>query len=78
MQVHCDHEALAGLKEMGFPVADYDGLAIFDPVSIDKIREVFSDPEYKDVVVPDEEKFVDRKKALAWPARIVNVLDDPS
>ena len=77
VQVHCNHEALADLQADGFPVADYDGLAIFDAASTDKIREVFSDQEYKDVVVPDEERFVDRKRVLTWPARIVNVFDDP-
>ena len=53
-------------------------MAIFDAVSFEKISEVFADKEYKDVVIPDEEKFLDRKKAVAWPAQIVDIFDDPS
>ena len=59
-------------------MADYDGLAIFDAVSFDKIREVFEDKEYNEVVVPDEEKFLDRKRALVWPSQIVDIFDDPT
>ena len=66
------------MKGVGFPTADYDGLAIFDAVSIEKIMEIFDDPEYKAQVIPDEENFIDRKKALAWPAEIVSIFSDPS
>ena len=59
-------------------MADYDGIAVFDAVSLEKIMEVFEDSEYKEKVIPDEENFIDRKKVFAFPAEIVSVLSDPS
>ncbi|MCJ1458969.1 hypothetical protein MMC28_009346 [Mycoblastus sanguinarius] len=77
-QAHGNSEALEQLKQVGFPVAEADGMAIFEAVSYEKIFECFTDDEYKKVVVPDEEKFLDRGKSLAFPAGIVNVFDDPT
>ena len=77
-KAHGNSEALEQLKQVGFPVAEADGMAIFEAVSYEKIFECFTDDEYKKVVVPDEEKFLDRGKSLAFPAGIVNVFDDPT
>lgn len=65
-------------QDAGFATTDWDGLAVFDAVSMEKIMEIFGDPEYKEKVIPDEQNFIDHKKALAFPAQIVSVLNDPS
>ena len=62
------------LKALGFNVPDFDGLAVFEAVSYNEILECFTDEEYKRVVVPDEEKFIDRERAIAMPADLVGVI----
>ena len=64
--------------DSGLPCANYDGMAVFDATSMEKIKEVFSDKEYHEVGVPDEEKFVDKQKSVLFPARLVDIFDDPS
>lgn len=58
---------------MGFPVPDFDGMAIFEGESYEKIMEVFTNEEYNRVVVPDEENFLDRKASVAVPLDLVPV-----
>ena len=53
-------------------------MAVFDATSMEKIQEVFADKEYREVVVPDEEKFIDRGRSALFPARLVDIFDDPS
>ncbi|KAL9096540.1 MAG: hypothetical protein Q9163_006431 [Psora crenata] len=77
-QSHCSKEALESMKKGGFPAADFDGLAILEAESFEKIREVFADEEYKNVVGADEDKFMDRKKSLVFPADIVSIFNDPT
>ena len=78
LQVHVDEGVSTKLKEMGLGLLEADGMAIFEAISWDKLLEVFQDQEYQNVVVPDEEKFIDRKKALAFPSSVVPVFDDPT
>lgn len=54
---------------------DFDGLAIFEAESYDKIIEVFTSEEYKKNAIPDEEKFLDRSKIICFPADLVTVID---
>jgi hypothetical protein len=51
------------VKEGGVNPIPYVGLAIFEAESYEKIWEVFTDPEYFRVIVPDEHKFLDREKS---------------
>ena len=53
-------------------------MAIFEAVSWDKLTEVFTDQEYIDKVIPDEEKFLDRSRSQAFPSNMVDVFDDPT
>lgn len=76
--MHTDSPALAKFKEVGLPTTEYDGMAIFEARDWDKIAAVFTDPEYKEKVIPDEEKFVDRARCVALPSKIVNVFDEPT
>ena len=75
MQIHFDRDGDNRVKAMGFPVAEYDGLVIFDAVSYDKISEILVSKEYNEIVVPDEEKFLARKKYVAYPGKIVPVFE---
>ena len=66
------------LKHAGFPVADCDGFASFEGPSYEKIFECFQDEEYLNIVVPDEEKFLDKGRSFAIPVDIVPVFEDPT
>ena len=57
---------------------DADGYAIFEAESYEKIFACFMDDEYKTVVVPDEEKFINREKSMAFPSGLVSVIDKPT
>ncbi|KAF7979984.1 hypothetical protein HWV62_43836 [Athelia sp. TMB] len=43
------------------PLAQWDGMVIFEGESFEKIMAVFSSAEYTAKVAPDEEEFLDRK-----------------
>ena len=66
------------MTDAGWPHMDCDGMAIFEASSYQKIFEVFMDDDYKKIVVPDEEKFLDKSKSLAFPADVISVFDDPT
>lgn len=66
------------MKELGLAVVECDGIAIFEAPSYEKIFECFSDDDYKKVIVPDEEKFLDRSRTVAFPMDIVPIFDDPT
>ena len=66
------------LNQFSFPCVDYDGMATFEAASYEKIFECFQDEEYHKVVVPDEEKFIDKGRSKAFPVDIVDVIDDPT
>ena len=52
----------------------YAGAAIFEAESFEKIMEVFQDPEYIKVVVPDEMKFMQREKCQMVAGQLATVL----
>ncbi|KAF5385132.1 hypothetical protein D9615_000971 [Tricholomella constricta] len=52
---------------MGLTAPDWDGFAVFDAESYDKLFEVFSSEEYAKIAVPDEENFIDRPKFQILP-----------
>ncbi|KAL6717767.1 hypothetical protein ACLMJK_003852 [Lecanora helva] len=72
-QSHANPESVQQLTHVGFPCSDADGMAIFEAESSEKLWAVFQDEEYHKVAVPDEEKFMDRERSLAFPAEIVSV-----
>ena len=57
-------------------MADYDGYAVFDAPSVEKLAEIFDDKEYKEVIHADEENFIDRKRTVLFTAQVVPVLTD--
>lgn len=56
-------------------VPDFDGLAIFEAESYDKIMAVFSSEEYQEKAVKDEEKFLDRSRIFCFPADLATVTE---
>lgn len=66
------------MKDSGYPVADYDGIAIFEGPSYEKIIECFKDEEYQKVVEPDADKFMDRTRTTAVPMDIFSIFSDPT
>ncbi|KAK7033229.1 EthD domain-containing protein [Favolaschia claudopus] len=75
------HTSDAALKQMaeasGVPMADseWDGMAIFEAESYDKILEIFQSEEYQKTVNPDADKFLDRPKCQLLPLSLVTVID---
>ena len=63
-QFHVDAAVTAGLATHGLPVSPYDGGAEFWADSYESAMAVFQDPEYLRVVVPDEQKFLQREAAV--------------
>ncbi|KAJ7126869.1 hypothetical protein C8R44DRAFT_617351 [Mycena epipterygia] len=62
-QAHTNQSVLLQVAQsMGAPMteSEWDGMAIFEGESYAKIFEVFQNEEYLRVVVPDEERFIDR------------------
>lgn len=45
-------------------------MTIFEANSLKKIAEVFTDEEYLRVVVPDEERFMDRKSTQIMVSKV--------
>ncbi|KAJ7903415.1 hypothetical protein B0H14DRAFT_2664824 [Mycena olivaceomarginata] len=54
---------------------DWDGMAIFEAESYAKIFEVFQSEEYSKVIIPDDEKFVDRANWQMLPFDLNTVVD---
>jgi len=69
---------LQQLKAAGFPNLEADGMAIFEAPTYEKIFKVFQDEDYNKIVVPDEERFLNRGKSLAFPADVIPIFDDPT
>ncbi|KZP06485.1 hypothetical protein FIBSPDRAFT_318082 [Athelia psychrophila] len=51
----------AGSLGRYIPLANWDGMVIFEGESYEKIMEVFTSAEYLDTAVPDEKNFLDRE-----------------
>ncbi|KAF8899394.1 hypothetical protein BD779DRAFT_1429099, partial [Infundibulicybe gibba] len=56
-QAHMNEQPV---NSIGFPAAKWDGIAVFEATSYDKILAIFDSEEYKNTVIPDELRFVDR------------------
>ncbi|KAK7051625.1 hypothetical protein VNI00_004604 [Paramarasmius palmivorus] len=75
-QMHVNKRESARFKDMGVPVLEgYDGVVLFDLESFDQFTEHWSSPEYLSDVVPDEEKFCDRKSAILLRVKIASVFE---
>jgi hypothetical protein len=60
------------LDAMPYPAAPWDGLAIFEAESYEKIIEVFGSEEYQRIVYPDEAAFLNVEKRQLFAADIVS------
>ena len=69
MQFHVDHRTSEGLKAAVLPIAEYDGGVEIWARSLEELMTVFQDEEYLRVVVPDEEKFLNRHEAMMMIGR---------
>ncbi|KAG8525379.1 uncharacterized protein KY384_009023 [Bacidia gigantensis] len=79
-QIHLHKDEVESYKngERPVAVADYDGIAVLDAVSAEKIREMFEDKEYQETAGEDEKNFIERTKAVIFPGEIVNIFDTPT
>lgn len=53
------------------------GMAIFEAESYEKLLQVFSDPEYRRVVFPDEKTILDRTKSQVVAGQYATFVDKP-
>ncbi|KAJ7364153.1 hypothetical protein DFH08DRAFT_838454 [Mycena albidolilacea] len=76
-QAHINDPVLQQIMQMipGAPTADWDGMAIFEAESYAKVFEVFQSEEYSKVIIPDDEKFVDRANWQMLPFDLNTVVD---
>lgn len=74
-QYHRNAQLAESLKQAGFPMPDFDGLAVFEAESHEKILDVFTSEEYRTKAVPDEERFLDRGRTTCFPADLVTVIE---
>ncbi|KAJ7131587.1 hypothetical protein C8R43DRAFT_1207626 [Mycena crocata] len=74
-QAHMNDAVLQQIFQvMGTPMAEWDGMVIFEGESYEKIFAVFQDAEYQKIIVPDEEKFLDRQSAHMLPLDLFTVV----
>jgi len=63
-QFHIDNRVRDELAKSGLPVSDVDGMAEFWAKNMEDLMAVFQDPEYLRIVVPDEQKLLEREATL--------------
>ncbi|EEB95489.1 hypothetical protein MPER_05536 [Moniliophthora perniciosa FA553] len=74
--MHINLAEKAKLKGLGLAVLEgYDGVALFDLDSFDDSSALWSTEEYFSVVLPDEEKFIDRATSLVFRFNLATVVD---
>jgi len=62
-QFHVNRQVMDELAAKRLPIVDYDGVMSIWGHSVEDLVAIFQDEEYKRVVVPDEEKFLNRRSA---------------
>lgn len=77
-QLHKNHEFCEAVEKMGFSIPQWDGIALFEAESFEKILAIFDDEEYKRVVIPDELKFIDRPNCMFFPVNFATIFERES
>lgn len=76
-QLRIDSEAAAMLKAVGFePPEQWDGMALLEAESFEKIFAIFQSEEYKTTIGPYEDQFLQRKAAQIFPLKFAVFLDN--
>ncbi|KAK0202406.1 hypothetical protein DFS33DRAFT_1339873 [Desarmillaria ectypa] len=76
-QMHVNDETNALLKQMGAQTCDWDGIAIMEGESSEKVLGIMRNEEYERVLVPDELGFLDREKTQVLPLNFGVFIDRP-
>lgn len=63
------------IKDFPATLLPYDGAVIFQAKTYGDIMSIFQSDEYKEKVVPDEERFIDRTNPAMLPCDMVTVVD---
>lgn len=64
------------IKATGGSITAFQGLAVFEAESFEKVMEVFSSQEYLSASIPDEANFLDRPKCVLFPATLIPFFDN--
>ncbi|THU99636.1 hypothetical protein K435DRAFT_658591 [Dendrothele bispora CBS 962.96] len=74
-QLHVNENARILLQQLNVPLIDCDGAVIFETESYEKFFETFNDPEFKAIIEPDEEHFLDPSKTRVIPLDFLAFID---
>jgi len=75
-QAHANDAIAQNLRQAGLPISEWDGMAVFEAESYDKIMEVLRDPEYIKVVIPDGHNFLEWDKTVLLPLDLATIFDN--
>ncbi|KAF5335264.1 hypothetical protein D9758_016233 [Tetrapyrgos nigripes] len=75
-QGHIDQTALQRLVQDGFSVPDFDGFAVLEAESFEKIQEVLASEEWKTNVGPIEGSVIDITSPEVWPCASVETIGE--
>ncbi|KAK7051493.1 hypothetical protein VNI00_004467 [Paramarasmius palmivorus] len=74
-QLHVNQSEKQQLENLGLPVLDYDGVALFDVESFETYTATVSLPEMQSLIVPDENRFFVRSTAFVLKLNIASIVD---
>ncbi|KAF5365115.1 hypothetical protein D9758_011027 [Tetrapyrgos nigripes] len=74
-QLHINQQTKALLQSLGVALIECDGVGLIEAETYDKIFEVFNDAQFKALIEPDEENFLDRSKTRSIPLDFVAFID---
>ncbi|KAL0569240.1 hypothetical protein V5O48_012727 [Marasmius crinis-equi] len=75
-QLHVNQEVKKQMQSVGAPVADYDGVVVFEGESLQKLQEVVQHPEYVEKVVGDGKKLFNLETIRHGAYEVATIFDD--
>ncbi|KAJ6571157.1 hypothetical protein B0H19DRAFT_1129310 [Mycena capillaripes] len=74
-KAHTNDQMLQSISKAGFKVAEWDGMAIFEAESYEKLMEIFTNEEFLKVVIPDAGKVMDASDLQFMPLDLITPVD---
>ncbi|KAJ7624329.1 hypothetical protein DFH06DRAFT_1230187 [Mycena polygramma] len=74
-QAHRNDKMSESLQAGGLPGAEWDGMAIFEGESYEKVMEVVNSDEFKNKIIPDADNFMDVPQIQYIPLDLVTPVE---
>ncbi|KAJ6571269.1 hypothetical protein B0H19DRAFT_1064384 [Mycena capillaripes] len=74
-QAHVNDGMLQSIVGAGLQVAEWDGMAILEGESYEKLMEIFKSEEFVKLLKPDVEKYTDVSELRLMPLDIITAID---